>query len=103
MTVAILLFGYAGLLGLLGPMALRSGTWATRSPRLAIACWQILSASVLASVILAGITMDLDGRGYTYTVKAVDSSGNLSTAATLNVSAPALSTSGTFDVFTPTP
>ena len=57
MTVAILLFGYAGLLGLLGPMALRSGTWATRSPRLAIACWQILSASVLASVILAGITI----------------------------------------------
>jgi alpha-tubulin suppressor-like RCC1 family protein len=43
------------------------------------------------------------GTTYTYTVKAVDTSGAQSVAATLNVTAPAYSTSGSFDVFTPTP
>lgn len=57
MIVAILLLGYAGLLGVVGPMVLRRGTWATRSPRLAITCWQILSASILASVTLAGLAL----------------------------------------------
>jgi hypothetical protein len=43
------------------------------------------------------------GTAYTYIIRAVDSVGNLSAAATLNVTAPASSLSGTFDVLTPTP
>jgi fibronectin type 3 domain-containing protein len=43
------------------------------------------------------------GTSYTYTIKAVDTAGTLSTATALTVSAPANSTSGTFDVYNPTP
>jgi hypothetical protein len=43
------------------------------------------------------------GTAYTYTVKAVDSTGAVSTAATLSITPPALSTSGTFELYTPTP
>lgn len=57
MIVAILLIAYAGILGVIGPKIFRGGTWAERSPRLAIMCWQILSASTLASVTLAGLAL----------------------------------------------
>ena len=57
MIVAVLLIGYAALLGVVGPSVLKIGTWADRSPRLAIVCWQALSISVLASVTLAGLAL----------------------------------------------
>jgi hypothetical protein len=41
------------------------------------------------------------GTTYTYTIKAVDASGNLSSAATLTIAAPVSSTSGTFDLYQP--
>lgn len=40
---------------------------------------------------------------YTYTVRAVDTAGNLSSVATLVASIPVLSTSGWFEVFVPSP
>jgi hypothetical protein len=66
----------------------RNGTLLNSSPR--------LSTNYSDTTVVAGTA-------YTYTIKAVDSNGSLSVAATVAVSAPASSTSGTFDVFTPTP
>ena len=71
MNVSILLIGYAGLLGVVGPMILRRGTWAARSPRLAIACWQTLSASVLVSITLAGLTLAAPSAPFSTNLAAV--------------------------------
>jgi len=51
-TAAALFAAYAAAAGLLAPAALR-GTWAARSPRLAISLWLVLPASWMVAVVLA--------------------------------------------------
>jgi hypothetical protein len=51
-TAAALFAAYAAAVGLLAPAALR-GTWAARSPRLAMSLWLVLPASWLVAVVLA--------------------------------------------------
>jgi Zn-dependent protease with chaperone function len=70
-NVSIMLIGYAGLLGVIGPIVLRRGAWAARSPRLAIACWQTLSASVLISITLAGLTLAAPSAPFSTNLAAV--------------------------------
>ncbi|GAB3983973.1 hypothetical protein GCM10029978_092210 [Actinoallomurus acanthiterrae] len=72
MTVTLLLLGYALLLATAGTALLRRASWPSRAPRLAIVAWQALSASIVGSVILAGLTAttaatragDVPGRCY---------------------------------------
>ena len=52
MTAAALFAAYAAAAGLLAPAALR-GTWAARSPRLAISLWLVLPTSWMVAVVLA--------------------------------------------------
>jgi hypothetical protein len=54
MTTALVLLGYAGLLGLLGPRLVERARWAVASPKLAIATWFALAASFVLSLMLAG-------------------------------------------------
>ncbi|MDA1361084.1 M56 family metallopeptidase [Glycomyces luteolus] len=54
MTTALVLLGYAGLLGLAGPRIVDRARWAVASPRLAIATWFALAASFILSLVLAG-------------------------------------------------
>ncbi|MCO6011031.1 M48 family metalloprotease [Actinoallomurus purpureus] len=56
MIVTLFLLGHALLLATAGTAALRRAGWPTRAPRLAIAAWLALSASIVGSVILAGLT-----------------------------------------------
>jgi len=51
-TAAALFAAYAAAAGLLAPAALR-GTWAARSPRLAISLWLVLPTSWMVAVVLA--------------------------------------------------
>jgi len=55
--VALVLAGYAAVLALAGPRALRRRSWTARAPRLAIMAWQALSMSVLSSLVLAGLAL----------------------------------------------
>jgi Zn-dependent protease with chaperone function len=71
MIVAVLLIGYAALLGAVGPRVLQIGTWTDRSPRLAIICWQALSLSVLASVTLAGLALAAPAAPFSTNLAAV--------------------------------
>lgn len=57
MTTALLLLGYAGLLGLLGPRLVDRARWAVAAPRLAIATWFALAASFVLAVVLAGVAI----------------------------------------------
>lgn len=68
MKVAFLLIGYAVVLGALGPVWLRRASWVGRAPRLGIWAWQALTATVIASVALAGLVV---------AVPTVPVSGNL--------------------------
>ncbi|MET9835764.1 M56 family metallopeptidase [Streptomyces sp. NPDC006385] len=68
MRVAILLLGYAGLVGTLTPVLLTRTGWTARAPRLAIWAWQALTATVVVSVALAGLVL---------AVPTVPVSGNL--------------------------
>ena len=52
-TIALLIYG--GLAGTLGASALRRARWPLRAPRLAVATWQALCASIVVSLVLAGI------------------------------------------------
>ncbi|WP_298591357.1 M56 family metallopeptidase [uncultured Kocuria sp.] len=56
MTAPLLLVSFAVLAAVAGPL-LRLGTWADRSPRLAIFAWQAVSVSAVLSVILAGVSL----------------------------------------------
>lgn len=59
MTVALLLLGYAvGLALVVGPL-LRRASWVERAPRLAIAVWQALTVTILASVVMAGAAVTI--------------------------------------------
>lgn len=56
MTTPLLLATFAVMATVGGPL-LRQGTWADRSPRLAIFAWQALTTSIVLSVILAGLAL----------------------------------------------
>ncbi|MGI5139353.1 MULTISPECIES: M56 family metallopeptidase [unclassified Streptomyces] len=68
MRVAVLLLGYAAVLGVLGPAWLARASWTSRAPRLGIWAWQALTATVVVSVALAGLAV---------AVPTVPVSGNL--------------------------
>ncbi|GHE39162.1 M56 family metallopeptidase [Streptomyces lavendulocolor] len=68
MRVAILLLGYAALVGTLAPVLLTRTGWAARAPRLAIWAWQAATVTVVVSVALAGLAL---------AVPTVPVSGNL--------------------------
>ncbi|UQA91077.1 M56 family metallopeptidase [Streptomyces halobius] len=68
MKAAILLFGYAALVGTLAPLLLTRTGWAARAPRLAIWAWQAITATVVVSVALGGLVL---------AVPTVPVSGNL--------------------------
>ncbi|MEU0108462.1 M56 family metallopeptidase [Streptomyces sp. NPDC006251] len=68
MTVALLLLGYAAVLGVLGSLWLRRASWLDRAPRLGIWAWHALTATVIVSVALAGLVV---------AVPTVPFSGNL--------------------------
>ncbi|TQN43108.1 peptidase M48-like protein [Blastococcus colisei] len=55
MTTTVALLTFAAALVVLAPRAI--GGWADRSPRLAVAAWQAVSAGVLVSVVLAGLAL----------------------------------------------
>lgn len=57
MTDALVLALYAGLAASGLPRLLNDAAWASRSPRLAILLWQALTASVIATTALAGISL----------------------------------------------
>jgi Zn-dependent protease with chaperone function len=57
MTVALVLFGYSVVLATLMPALLKRAKWVERAPRLAIATWQALTFSLLASLILSGVAL----------------------------------------------
>lgn len=56
MSAPLLLIMYAVAAAAAAPL-LRRGTWSERSPRVSIFLWQALSASILASVVLAGFAL----------------------------------------------
>lgn len=56
MAAALALTGYAVVLALFGPPLL-AGRWADRAPRLAIAAWQAVCASIVAAVVFAGLAL----------------------------------------------
>ncbi len=55
MTPAAVLLVYALLLAGVAAPLLRGASWVDRAPRLGIAAWQVLTASTLLSVVLAGL------------------------------------------------
>lgn len=57
MSVAVLLLGYAAGVGALAPAVLVGRGWTARAPRLAIWVWQALTATVIVSVVLAGLAV----------------------------------------------
>jgi len=57
MTSAILLVTYAVTAGTLGAGWLRDARWPTLAPRLAIAAWQALAASVLLALAAGGLAL----------------------------------------------
>lgn len=59
MTASVALIAYAVLAGTFGASVLRRTHWAERAPRLGIVAWQALSGSLVASVVLAGLSLAL--------------------------------------------
>lgn len=57
MSEALALLAFAIGAGTGGAAALRRARWTQRAPRLGVAAWQTLSASVLAALLLAGVTV----------------------------------------------
>ncbi|AXK34401.1 M56 family peptidase [Streptomyces armeniacus] len=57
MISAALLLGYAVMLAALAAPALGRAAWTVRAPRLGIWVWQALTASVVLSVVLAGLVV----------------------------------------------
>jgi Zn-dependent protease with chaperone function len=57
--LAITLFGYAALMATGGAWLLRESTWPTQAPRLGIAVWHALVASVLLSVLLGSVALSV--------------------------------------------
>ncbi|WP_017600072.1 M48 family metalloprotease, partial [Nocardiopsis lucentensis] len=59
MSAALLLAAHTAAGLLLGAPLLRRAVWVDRAPRLGLLAWQVLTVSVLASAVLAGITLAL--------------------------------------------
>lgn len=59
MTVALLLLGYAVVLAVVVGPLLHRASWIERAPRLAIAAWQALTVTILASVTMAGAAVTI--------------------------------------------
>lgn len=57
MIASLALIAYAVLAGTFGASVLRRTRWAERAPRLGIVAWQALSGSLVASVVLAGLSL----------------------------------------------
>lgn len=57
MIVALILWGYALVLATLGVLTLRRAAWVDRAPRLAIAAWQALTASIVLAVVFGGLAL----------------------------------------------
>lgn len=57
MSVALVLFGYALVLGTVVAWLLHRSAWVNRAPRLAIAAWQAVSLSLVSSLVLAGLAL----------------------------------------------
>lgn len=57
MTIAVVLLGYAMALATGAPRVFLRSEWLLRSPRLAIAAWQAVSASAIGAVTLAGVAL----------------------------------------------
>lgn len=57
MTAAVLLLGYAVAVAAFATVLLPRAGWVTRAPRLGIWLWQMASASVLLSAVLAGLVL----------------------------------------------
>ncbi|GAB3662743.1 M56 family metallopeptidase [Nocardioides korecus] len=57
MIASVALIAYAVLAGTFGVSLLRRTRWAERAPRLGIVAWQALSGSLVASVVLAGLSL----------------------------------------------
>lgn len=57
MIAAIALITYAVLVGTFGASVLRRTRWTERAPRLGIVAWQALTGSLIASVVLAGLSL----------------------------------------------
>ena len=56
MTAIVVLVSYALLVGIAGIPLLERAGWLERTPRLGVLAWQVVSMSVLAALLLAGIT-----------------------------------------------
>jgi hypothetical protein len=56
-TAALVLFGYAALLGTVGAALLHRARWPERAPRLGVVAWQALSLSTVGAVVLGGLTL----------------------------------------------
>lgn len=67
MIAALLLIAYALAAAGAAPL-LRKGIWAERSPRVGIIVWQSLSATVIASVVLAGAMLAVPAMPFTMTL-----------------------------------
>lgn len=57
MTVPLVLLAYAAVVAVIGPWVLARSAWPARSPRWGVLAWQALTASILASVALAGVAL----------------------------------------------
>jgi len=59
MIIALALVGYSLLLAAVIPPILLSARWVDRAPRLAIVSWHALSGTVLATAIMAGLSLTI--------------------------------------------
>lgn len=57
MSTALYLLLYAAILATLGAGLLRRARWVQHAPRLGILAWQVLSLSIVVSVLLAGLSL----------------------------------------------
>ncbi|MGH8775821.1 MAG: M56 family metallopeptidase [Jiangellaceae bacterium] len=57
MRPSLLLLAYAAMLATVGAGLLRRARWPERAPRLGILGWHVLTASIVASLVLAGLAL----------------------------------------------
>ena len=62
MTIAVVLAAYAAGLGILGPAMLARARWTARAPLLAIVTYLAAGWSVIAALVLAGLTLAVQDR-----------------------------------------
>lgn len=59
MTIALLLWGYAAALTILGSCVLRKASWTDRAPRLAAGAWQVVTLSAILTVAFGGLALTM--------------------------------------------